>query len=226
MIEFSDTSPYQASQGREKLYRQAERHASRVVLLKRLLVSFCLLALVLFALYLFRPDQKFGDFDLLNIELSGDALTMSAPRLTGYDDNNNPYEVSARQATQTLAAPDIVELDEIEARITFDAQDWAQLQALKGVLDTKQRFLTLSGGLKLTSSQDYTLDTAKAEVNLADSHLVLPEAVTIDGPGGSLQAQTGWVNGNDRHLVFERDVKMVIYPQDQASEASRSEQTL
>jgi lipopolysaccharide export system protein LptC len=217
---------FQNHEGRQALYERAARHTSRVMRIKKLLIGLCALIVCIMLIFVFWPDQKSGGFDLLNIELSGDALTMSSPRLTGYDDNNNPYEVSARQATQALDTPDVVTLDDLDARITFDGDEWAHLKALQGTLDTKKRFLTLQGGLELVSSLDYTLSTAKADIDLAQSRLILPGPVQIDGPDGSLEAQTGSIDGKNKIVIFENKVKVVIKPSAQNNNSANQEQQI
>ena len=69
---------------------------------------------------------------------------MESPKLTGFRNDNRPYEVTASAATQDVRKPNLVELKDLRARIvTDDKGGVAQLEAAIGVLNTEKEQMNL-----------------------------------------------------------------------------------
>jgi lipopolysaccharide export system protein LptC len=93
--------------------------------------------------------------------VSGTKITMEAPKLAGFTKDGRAYELNARAAAQDITKPEIVELQDIRARIESQDRTPINLTAVDGVYDRK------TGTLKL--AKDVVLTTPSYEVNLEEA---------------------------------------------------------
>ena len=59
--------------------------------------------------------------DAGRLVISGTKITMEAPKLSGYTKDRRWYELTANAAAQDITKPDLIELNEIRAKI--EAED-------------------------------------------------------------------------------------------------------
>ena len=81
--------------------------------------------------------------DMDNLVVSGTKITMESPHMSGYTPDRRPYEVWAKTATQDVTDPDHVDLKTLRAKVLMEDQSTVTLDALTGVMDTKQQLLDL-----------------------------------------------------------------------------------
>ena len=85
-------------------------------------------------------------------------LAMVMPRLTGVDDEGFPFVVTAATAVQESRGSDLVRLDDVNAEITLKEGN-VHVEAARGLVDTRQHLLDVSGGIRLTSDDGYDART-------------------------------------------------------------------
>src|SRR6202051_626451 len=76
--------------------------------------------------------------DIGNLVVSGTKITMESPHLSGYTTDQRPYEMWAKTATQDVTDPDHVDLKTLRAKVLMEDQSTVTLDALNGLMDTKQ----------------------------------------------------------------------------------------
>ena len=136
---------YQA--GMEARFAIAERH-SRIVRVLRIAVPAAVIlsmaAIVVVSIFNpFRMLLPKLPLDIGNLVVSGTKITMESPHLSGYSPDRRPYEVWAKTATQDVTDPDHVELKTLRAKVLMEDQSTVTLDALNGLMDTKQQLLDL-----------------------------------------------------------------------------------
>lgn len=141
---------------------------------------------------------------------------MTAPTYAGTTSDGAALTLSAEEARpQTGDAPAKAQ----GLRLDLATPDGAQteLRAATAVMDEAQRELVLSGGVTVTTSSGYRLETAEVAAKLDRSGLESRAPVTATGPAGDLQAG-GMVLGQDLRtpgaylLVFNNGVRLVYRP--------------
>src|ERR1700730_7586710 len=158
MVNSVQNPAYQA--GMEARFAIAERH-SRIVRALRIAVPaaviLSLAAIVLVSsLNPFRMLLPKLPVEMGNLLVSGTKITMESPHLSGYSPDRRPYEVWAKTATQDVTAPDHVELKTLRAKVLMeDMTTTVTLDALNGLMDTKQQLLDLHKDIFLQSSTGY-----------------------------------------------------------------------
>ena len=117
-------------------FRAAVRHSRLVRLLRTAIpiVIALVFALLIVAAY-FNPFRVLArlPIDPGKIVLSGTRITMESPRVAGYTKDARPYEVTAKAASQDITKPDIVDLQEIRARVQMQDKVTVEMTAVSGV---------------------------------------------------------------------------------------------
>lgn len=196
---------------RERLFRAARRHSSRVRVL-RVAVPVCAVAVV--AGYMFW--RMFNPIGLLTANLpvgandlvvSGSKITMEQPRLKGFTKDARAYELTASQASQDITKPDIVEMHDVRAKFQMPDNSNANVTAHDGVYDSKNEVLKLERNVVLNAST-YTVWLNDAVVDVRTGNVVTEKPVEVKMLQGTLNAKRLEVKEAGQLLLFDGDVVM------------------
>lgn len=194
-------------------FRKARRHSVRVRLL-RVMLPIGILAIIggTIAVSYFNPFRVLArlPLDPGKIVVSGTKITMAAPRLAGFTQDARAYDVSARAASQDLRKPDILELQDIQAK--FDLEDKAQVEltAIEGVFDRKANQLTLLNKILLTTTTGYEARLTQAVVDVKSGNVVSSNPVEVKLLNGTLNANRLAIDDKGEAIRFEGGVSMLL----------------
>ncbi len=213
-----------AGDPRARAYGRARRHSSRVRWLRRAIPLGAGLAVGLVGFVtLFDPFGRLGieGMSIGGLNLSGTKITMERPRLTGFQKDTRPYEVTADQATQDVRKPTVVELVTMRGRLTLDERGTqARLEAVRGIFDTQKEQLELRENVVVTTDSGYRALMRQASVDFKAGTVVSREPVQIDLPGGTIQADTLQVTDGGQRIAFEGRVRSRFNPPQDAPPGS------
>jgi lipopolysaccharide export system protein LptC len=136
-------------------------------------------------------------------------LAMVMPRLTGVDDDGNPFVVTAGTAVQESRGSDLVRLEDVDAEITLKEGN-IHVEAARGIVDTRQHLLDVSGGIRLTSDAGYDARTPAAKADLKAGTVRGENGIEATGAFGRITADRFTMNRNTRQLRFTGNVRMVL----------------
>ena len=142
-----------------------------------------------------------------------DNLSMLNARFDGLDDKNQPFSVTADEASQTPGLNNIIDLAFPKADITLEDGAWLAVEAQEGTYDRDSKVLKLSGNVSLFHDKGYELTTDNVRVDLEASIAEGFEIVTGQGPFGSIESQG--------FRVLERGEQGVFHGQEQDGSAPR-----
>jgi lipopolysaccharide transport protein LptA len=190
----------------DRLFRAAARH-SRFVRFLRFAVPLGIVAIVaiLVASTFFNPSRLFANFpiDPGKVSLSGTKIVMELPRVNGFSGDSQPYEVTARTATQDLTNPDILELRDVNAQVELKDGQHVTVTSPNGVYDTKGELLSLNDHVTVSSTSGYEAHLSEATVNTASGNIVSESPVEVKLPNNGL------INAN--HLeVMEKGASILF----------------
>lgn len=138
------------------------------------------------------------------------------PRFSGVTSDGAAVQLSARTVRPDRGDTGMTSGNELSARIDLPTGTTILLDAADGALDTVARRAELGGGVLVTTSDDYRLETDRVAANLQATDLVTDGAVTGDSPMGHIEAGRMQVTRdpvNDTYLlVFKDGVKLVYEP--------------
>jgi lipopolysaccharide export system protein LptC len=138
---------------------------------------------------------------------------MEQPRLTGFQKDTRPYEITASHATQDVRRPTQVELVTMRGRLTLDDKGTkAHLEAARGIFDTKNEQLELRDDVLVTTDSGYKAQLRSAAVDFKANTVLSREPVRVEMPGGTIESDGLEVTDGGRRIVFEGRVRSTFNP--------------
>ena len=193
----------------DRAVRAAGRH-SRLVRVVRIAlpvgVIVGLTALVLNTY--FKPMQIFDKLPSVSGKLAvqGSKITMELPRIAGFTRDSRAYELNAETAVQDITKPDIVELQNLRAKMELQDKDVVQVTANSGTYNTKADRIVLRDQIVVTSQQGYRALLREAAVEMKKGNVVSELPVEITLPNGLLKANRMEIRDSGEVLRFEKGV--------------------
>jgi len=205
------------SSSRDGAFRAARRHSRLVRFLRRALPALTLTTCAIVFLWVWLDPLRFAHglgFDLARLVLSGNKLTMEAPKLSGFTRDGRAYSISARAAAQDLTKPHIVELSDVEARLLQPDRSTTELTAKSGTYDSKEERVYLTGGIKLSSTAGYKGVLKEAMVEVRKGRVVSEQPVDFafnDGNNdGTIRGDRLEIQDNGARIRLEGGVVMTF----------------
>jgi lipopolysaccharide export system protein LptC len=174
-----------------RAFRRAERHSRRVRILRIALPVVIALILGTTLLVSWLDPLKVLvrlPIDAGKLVISGTKITMQAPKLSGYTRDRRWYELTARAAAQDITKPDVIELQEVRAKIEAQDKSTMTLSALDGAFSRKAGVLNLNRDVVLKSSGGYEMHLEEAIVDTGAGGIVSNKPVKIISQQGTLDA--------------------------------------
>jgi lipopolysaccharide export system protein LptC len=203
---------YQA--GMEARFAIAARH-SRIVRVLRVAVpaAVVLSMAAIVAVSIFNPFRMLLPklpIEMDNLVVSGTKITMESPHMSGYTPDQRPYEVWAKTATQDVTDPDHVDLRTLRAKVLMEDQSTVTLDALNGLMDTKQQLLDLHKDIYLQTTTGYEAWLSQAFVDMAKGTVTSDEHVDVKWADGTVSSDKLKITGGGEVVRFEGHVVMNI----------------
>lgn len=167
----------------------ALRYSQFVGLMKRVLpisAAAVLAAVVVYSLLPRQPEkititaQSMGRIE--------NDLAMIKPRLSGVDDDGNPFVITADVAIQDPKHVHRGRMKGIEADMDTQGGHWMNATAKEGFFDMDSGMLKLRKGVALYSDAGNELHTASVDIDMKKGLFHGPGVVTGHGPFGTLRA--------------------------------------
>jgi lipopolysaccharide export system protein LptC len=178
-----------------------------------------LTGLVLFTY--FKPMQMFDKLPSVSGKLAvqGSKITMELPRIAGFTRDSRAYELNAETAVQDITKPDIIELQNLRAKMELQDKDVVNITANAGTYNTKADKIVLRDQIVVTSQQGYKALLREAAVEMKKGNVISEQPVDITLPNGTLKANRMEIIDSGEVIRFERGV--VLDLDGQKKEASR-----
>ena len=186
----------------ERAFRTARRH-SRAVRIMRVAIPLAVVVIVGgfgLATY-FNPLRVIAKLpvNIKDLVVSGTKITMEKPRMSGFTKDGRAYEFIADAAAQDLTKPDIVELQNIRAKLQMPDKSTMDLSADTGVYNTKLEMLQLDTNIVLTSSDGNKGRLSQAMIDIRKGNVVSDQPVELEFLQGVLK-------GNKMEIVDSGDL--------------------
>lgn len=138
-----------------------------------------------------------------DLRIANDELSMIQPRYVGTDLNDRPFSIRARSVRNVMPDGKEMILEAPDAEITLENGEWVMVTADSGRFHMPSQTLELVGSVRLYHDQGYTLETAKANVDLDRGLVSGRSSVSGHGPAGAIEG-TGFLINNKDNSVFVR----------------------
>lgn len=209
---------------REAAFRAAFRHSRRV---RRLRIAIPIVSMAIFGMVVFvswwNPLSMLKlPVSIGSISVSGSKVTMEAPRLTGYTNDNRFYRVAASRAEHDIARAHIVTLSAIDAELEMEGGGTARVISSGGVLDTKTGQVELNQRVSVTTSNGQSGEAGHAHIDTRTGVITSNGPVELTSPRGRLFADRMAIRDNGKSIVLEGQVRGNFMP-DAPDPAARTE---
>jgi len=205
----------------DRVVRIARRHSLLVRLMRvglPLAVIIGLTALVLFSY--FKPMQIFDKRVSGNLGIQGSKITMQLPKIAGFTRDSRAYELTAENAVQDIAAPDVIELQNLRAKMEMQDKDVVNLTAKAGTYNTKGDKIVLRDQIVVTSGQGYSARLREAAVDMKAGNVTSDQPVEVTLPNGLLTSNGMEIAESGAVIRFNRGVVLTLDPA-KTSEAAK-----
>ncbi|HSE77275.1 MAG TPA: LPS export ABC transporter periplasmic protein LptC [Alphaproteobacteria bacterium] len=139
-------------------------------------------------------------------------LRMLQPRYMGVDEKNQPYTLTAEQATQDSGDSDMTELSRPKADITLENGTWVALTAEQGQYNKSTRRLELLGDVNVFHDEGYELKTARALVEFDRGVASGSAKVAGQGPNSELEGEGFRLLDRGARIIVTGKSRLVLYP--------------
>jgi lipopolysaccharide export system protein LptC len=198
--------------GMEARFAIAARHSRMVRVLRVAVPAAVMLAMAaIVAVSVFNPFRMLLPklpLDMGNLVVSGTKITMESPHMAGYTQDQRPYEVWAKTATQDVTDPDHVDLKTLRAKLRMEDQSIVTLDALDGRMDNKNQLLDLHHNIHLQTSTGYEAWLSQAFVDMNKNTVTSEEHVDVKLLNGTLTSDRLRITGGGELIRFEGNVVM------------------
>jgi lipopolysaccharide export system protein LptC len=194
-------------------FRAATRHSRLVRLLRRAIPASiaAVLALLIFEAY-FNPFRVLANIrvDPGKIIISGTRIKMGSPRYSGYTNDNRPYEVTAQAASQDLTKPDLIDLEDIWAKVEMQDKSTVVMTAKSGRYNSKIDRLVLSDEIRLNTSTGHAARLQDATIEIKKGSVVSENPVEVAFLKGMLNANRLQIDDQGALIQFGGGVTMTL----------------
>jgi lipopolysaccharide export system protein LptC len=197
----------------DQVYRRAQRHSRRVRLLRVAMLAGVVVVLLSVVIVNYMPLGGLRlPGELGKLVIRGNKITMQRPRLAGYTKDSRAYEFTATTASQDIRRPDILELQQIRAKVEMQDKSMVNITADTGTYDMKSEMLTLHDNIVLISSTGYESRLTEATVDVRGGNVVSDKPVRVKLLNGFLDAQRLDVIDQGALVRFGGGVAMTLQP--------------
>lgn len=176
--------------------------ASTVVLL----ITLGLVGVFLFKAGLFASLFTKAPAPVANMPLP-EQVSSGVSTITGFDKDNQPYEMKAQSVLQDKTNSDLAHLTTVSGNLRKKSGSVMELTSKGGAYDKKKRILDLEGNVKLISRNQYTAYLEKARVTLKEKRLYAKVHVKVVFAQGTINAQGVDITNNGGNVLFFGGVK-------------------
>lgn len=205
-----------------RAYRTARRHSRLVRVLRLAIPLGAVLSFAGFIVVPFINPFRAAGVRVGAVKMDGTRVTMEQPRLAGHRKDNKPYEVTAVSAVQDIRIPNIIEMNEMTARLVNTDDSVLNLTAKRAVFDSQKEQLKLREDVRLRTQSGQEAFLTSADVDLKAGTVTSREAVTVRLPDMSVSADGLEVVDNGAQIAFIGRVSALIDDKDSARAAAAS----
>ena len=137
---------------------------------------------------------------------------MKNPAIAGRNQQGISYSMKADRALQDIKTPDVITLENINAKVPVNDEIMAEVDATTGIYDRGRNILDMTAPftIRLNTGMEAAFRSAHLDIN--GGRMSTEEPVSIRSAEASIVAQTLRMTDKGRVVTFEGMVTVVIDP--------------
>lgn len=201
-----------AGQRDVKAFNKAINHSSRVRLLRVLFpVTAILMIFGIGGAYYWKSIGT-PTFTVQSTSFDNGNMVMKNPVIKGVDEENRPYELTAKEAVQNTKELTKIELLEINAIVPMEGSSFAKITAGNGLYDSEAKTLLLGGEVDILSDDGMRIILQDADIDIGAGNMFTNNPVIMSSPQAKISADSVAIENNGDSIIFNKNVKMTLYP--------------
>jgi lipopolysaccharide export system protein LptC len=188
---------------------------SRFVSLLKIVLPATAVALACMVLFWPQLNPLDNRFRLKPVQIGIDDLEnlrMVSPRFVGTDARNQPFAITADQATQEAGGSDVTALANPKGDLTLNNGSWIALAALEGQYHKETRILDLWDEVNVFHDAGYEIKTRRAKADLAAGDVFGDDPVEGQGPDSQMRGQGFRIYDKGARIAITGKSRLVLYP--------------
>ena len=132
---------------------------------------------------------------------------MSTSTFSGFDKEQQPFQIAAEKAVRDAADPGALALDKVSGTIRRDDGAVLGFSARQGRYMMKTKLLTLTGDVRLVSEGRFVASLSQADVDVDNKGLVSNHPVVVEMTDGVIHAGNMTMTDDGDRVLFSGRVK-------------------
>ena len=202
---------------------KARNHSSIVSVLKKIILVMIIASLCL-VLYFFRGivtnNSDLNSFSENSIIIPDVSVEITNPVLVGVDNNNENFQINAKNAKNDANKKNLIHLKEIRALMNINTDDITQIFADKATYDNRKKTLVLEDNIIITTASNYSSYMQKASINLNNNSVHSQSPIVIETPSTCILGNALTITNKGKILKLKNGINMV-FNQDKKNECHK-----
>jgi lipopolysaccharide export system protein LptC len=204
-----------------KSYRLAKRHSTFVRFLRVAIPIGAVFSFSVFIVFPFVNPFRSGGVSVGAIKMDGTRVTMENPRMAGHRKDNRPYEVTAISAVQDIRVPNVIELNQMKARLVNTDNSVLNLTARKAIFDSQKEQLQMREDVRVITENGQEALMRSADVDFKAGTVRSREGVRVRLPDMSVSADELDIVDSGGKIAFIGRVTALIDDKDSKAAAAQ-----
>ena len=176
---------------------------------------------MLSALFLIQTEDRLGpgiQFTRGDMAALGSGLRITNPILTGTTESGDAFRFTAEVVVPDAAPPKKAAITAPAGELELRGGPTIAVSADTGALDIETSLLTLTGGVRITSSDGHRMAAERVELDLAAGAMTADGGVATEGPLGRIDSGTLGIApqapevAENRRFSFGEGVRVIYHP--------------
>jgi LPS export ABC transporter protein LptC len=131
----------------------------------------------------------------------------SFARIAGFDNEKQPYEVTAKKGYQDKEVANLVHMEDLVGTFRRGSGQSYEVFSNKGLYDSKAREMDLEGKIRIVEAGRFTATMEKAHIAIETKNLVANVPVLVEMGSGTITANGLKISNDGKNILFLNGVK-------------------
>ena len=142
----------------------------------------------------------------LTVEMP-EQITGSFSRIAGFDNENQPYEVTAKKGYQDKEVANLVHMEDLTGNFRRSSGQVFEVFSNTGLYNAKAREMDLEGKVRIVEAGRFTATMEKAHIEMEKKNLVANVPVLVEMGSGTITANGLKISNDGKNILFLNGVK-------------------
>lgn len=134
-------------------------------------------------------------------------ITGSFSRIAGFDNEKQPYEVTAKKGYQDKEVANLVHMEDLTGTFRRGSGQSFEVFSNTGLYDSKAKEMDLEGKVRIVEAGRFTATMEKAHIEMEKKNLVANVPVLVEMGSGTIKANGMKISNDGKNILFLNGVK-------------------